>query len=617
LIAQLAPEVTLPAELHRQVVVKTDGVPLFVEEVTKMVLELGDSDPAQPASPLTIPITLQDSLMARLDRLARGKEVAQLGAILGREFSYDLLLAVAGRSEAILRRDLAALVEAELLYQHGLPPQATYFFKHALLQEAAYQTMLRRKRQHYHRTIAQTLTDHFPEIAGRQPELLAHHYALAGLNEAAVQYFQAAAQQALGRSANLEAIEHLTSALALLKTWPDSPARTQQQLALQIALGGPYLMTKGYAALAVEQLYAEAWQLCQSVGDAPQRAAALFGLWVFYLVRADYVIARQLGDQIMAVAQEPANAAFLLEAHQVQGINHFYLGEFAAARHHLEQAMQHAPPDAPPVMAGNPGPNSGANAAVACLCHAALTLWLLGYPDQARQRIEAALALARRLAHPYSQVFALAFMAWLHQYRREGSLAEQHAEAAMTAAGEHAFELLLPFSLIFKGWAMAEQGRPEAGIVLLKEGLTTYLATGAELGRLHFLALLAETHGRLGQPEAGLQILADAISGAADKGERFYEAELYRLKGELLRQQGGPSAERQAEHYFQQALNVARRQQAKALELRAAVSLSRLWLGQGKRTESDQLLSDIYNWFQEGANMADHQEAVSLLEQLC
>lgn len=620
LIERVAGPHHLSPALLQQVIDRTDGVPLFIEELTKMVLEAAadDGSPAGPNREPAIPPTLQDLLMARLDRLGAepqggqagpDRDVAQLAATLGREFSYELLQAVSRLEDAPLRRSLARLVEVELIYQRGLPPQALYIFKHALIQEAAYRTLLRSKRQQYHLTIAQTLTQKFPDLVERQPELLAHHYTAAGLNKEAIVYWQRAGQRASERSANLEAINHLSKGLELLQTLPDNPERTQKQLDLQIALGTPYLMTKGYAALEVERVYAQAWQLCQQIGQASQQASALFGLWVFYLVRADYGMADHLGEQLMAAAKKSRRHGLLMEAHQVQGINLFYRGELTGARAHLTQAVEMFNPQQQGLQLAYSGTNPG----VASLCHLALTLWLLGYPAQAEQRISTALSLADSLNLPYSRVFALAFAAWLHQYRQEGAAAVERAEAAFAAATEHAFELLLPFSLIFKGWGLAAQGEATAGLSLLRQGLEAYLATGAELGRLHFMALLAETQGRLGQVEAGLSLLAEAVSVANENGERFYEAELYRLTGELLRRHEPPQPA-EAESWFERALAVARQQQAKALELRAATSLARLWLDQGKASESRHLLTDLIAWFSEGFDTPDLKTAQALLD---
>jgi predicted ATPase len=452
------------------------------------------------------------------------------------------------------------------------------------------------------------LVEQFPETAELQPELLAYHYTAAGLNEEAIIYWQRAGQRAIEQSANLEAIDHLSRGISLLESLPETPERVEQKLALQIRLGVPLLVTKGYASIEVERAYARAWQLCQQIGETPQRSSALFGLWVFYLVRADYQMASELGGQLMDLARRLQDSVLLLEAHQVQGINLFYQGELVAAREHLEQAIAFYDPQQRSLRTSY----SGANQRVACFSHLAVALWLLGYPDLAIQRTEAALTLADELAHPFSQAFALSLAALLHQYRREGQLAQERADAAIACSTEQGFALLLGFSRIFKGWALVEQDQIEIGTAELRQALDAFHATGAELGRLHFLALLAEAQGQAGQIEAGLQVLTEAIATAQKKGERFYEAELYRLQGEFLLKRG--DTQNEAEARFQQAIDVARQQQAKSLELRASMSLSRLWAEQGKQNEARQLLSGIYDWFSEGLDTADLKEAKTLLE---
>ncbi len=614
MVERVAGSKALPPTLLTQIITKTDGVPLFVEELTKMVLELnlleernGRYELTSPLPMLTIPTTLQDSLMARLDRLATVKEVAQVAATLGREFSYDLLEIVSDLDEKTLRQDLGKLVETELLYQRGMPPYATYIFKHALVQEAAYRSLLRSRRQLYHRKIGQVLTLRFPDIAERQPEVVAHHYTVAGMKEEAIRYWQRAGERAISRSANLEAIDHLTTGLELMESLAATPARTEQRLKMQITLGAPYLMTKGYAALEVEQVYAKAWQICQRLGNTPQLAPALYGLWLFYLVRADYKMATDLGDQLMVSAQWSKNSAFLVEAHQSQGINHFYLGELGAARDHLSEALRLYDPQ----QRGTQLAYSGANPAVACLAHLAQTLWLLGYPEQAQQKIDEAAALADDLNQPYSQVFAAGFGAWLNQYLRQGAAAQQAAERAISLAEAQGFSLLLHFSRIFRGWSLAEQGQAEAGILQIRTGLDAYLATGAELGRLHFTALLAEAYGQAGQSDAGISLIDEALAGTGDQSERFYEAELYRLKGVLLLQAGGDEVA--AEGCFQQAIAVSQEQAARSLELRAATNLARLWLAQGRATDAQTLLASLLAWFEEGFATHDYQTARQLL----
>src|SRR5262252_3893587 len=323
----------LPAEVVQKLVATTDGVPLFVEELTKMVVELGLVKEREeryeltgPLLPLAIPTTLHDSLMARLDRLAAVKGLAQLGATLGREFSYELLHAVSPWDEVTVQRGLQQLVEAEFLYQQGLPPQATYLFKHALIQDAAYQSLLRSTRQQHHQRIAQVLETQFPELCTTQPELLAYHYTEAGFTAQALPYWQRAGEQASARSAHVEAVHHLTKGLEVLKTLPDTPERTQQELSLQTALGLPLLATKGMAAPEVEHTYARARALCQQLGETPQLFSVLWGLWWFYEVRGEVQTARELAEQLFSLAQRSPDPALLLQAHRAMGQTLFWLG---------------------------------------------------------------------------------------------------------------------------------------------------------------------------------------------------------------------------------------------------------------------------------------------------
>jgi predicted ATPase len=336
----------LPAEVVRQIVAKTDGVPLFVEELTKVVLESGwlwdctDHYELRGALPaLAIPTTLQDSLMARLDRLAPVKAIAQLGATIGRQFPYELLQAVSSLDEATLQGALGRLVEAELLYQRGVPPQATYTFKHALIQDAAYQSLLKSTRQQSHQRIVQVLEARFFETVATQPELLAHHYTQAGCHAQAITYWQRAGRRAYERSAYVEAISHLTQGLELLKAMPDTPERFQQEGLLQATLGAAYTATNGYAAPDVERAYTRARMLCQQMGDTRQLFPVLVGLWNFYFVRGELRTACELGEQLLALAQSAQDPMRLLRAHAVLGEILFHVGQLLPARAHLEQGI--------------------------------------------------------------------------------------------------------------------------------------------------------------------------------------------------------------------------------------------------------------------------------------
>jgi class 3 adenylate cyclase/predicted ATPase len=620
MVERVAGDKPLPSAVVQQVAAKTDGVPLFVEELTKMLLESGllreEEDRYEltgPLPPLAIPTTLHDSLMARLDRLAPVKEVAQLGATLGRTFSYELLQAVSLVDEATLQQALARLVEAELLYQRGMPPRATYLFKHALIQEAAYQSLLRRTRQRYHQRVARVLEERFPETIETQPELVAHHYTESGLPTQAIPYWQRAGQQALQRSANLEAVGHLTKGLALLATLPETPARAQQELDVQIALGPALMATKGYAVPEVEQTYARARALCQQVGSTPQLFPALQGLCEFYFNRGALPTVRELGEELYRLAQCEAGPTLLLEACDALGIICFFLGEFATARTHLEQGITLTDPAAQQALVLRHAVAPG----VRCLAVAANTLWSLGYPAQAVRRSQEALTLAQVLAHPQSLALAQHFAAYLHQRRREALAVQAQAEALLTLATAQGFPLWVGFGTFWRGWALVVQSQSEAGLAQMHQGMAAVLVTGQTLARSLCPVLLAEAEGHIGQVEEGLRLLAEALAVMEESRRGDMLAEAYRLKGELRLAQAGTRHQLvEAEACFQQALAVARRQQARSWELRAATSLCRLWQQQGKRDEARELLIPIYGWFTEGFDTADLQEAKALLQEL-
>jgi predicted ATPase len=608
----------LPSEVVAQVVAKTDGVPLFVEELTKMVLESGLLQEWEdryelpgPLPPLAIPATLHDSLMARLDRLDTVKSLAQLGATLGREFSSELLQAVSPWDERTVQRGLHQLVAAELLYQRGLPPQATYLFKHALIQDIAYQSLLRSIRQQYHQRIAQVLEAQFPETAETQPELLAQHYTQAGLTEQAVVYWQRAGQRAVARSAHVEAISHLTKGLEVLQTLPETSERTQQELVLQTILGPALMITKGFAAPEVEHAYARARALCQRVGETPQLFSVLRGLWQFYNGRGEYQTARELGEQCLHLAQHEQDTARLLEAHHTLWTTRLLLGELPLAHTHLEQGMALYDPQQHRSLAFLYGHDPG----VCCRSVAALALWLLGYPDQALRQHHAAHIMAQELAHPPSLAFTRMLAAIACQLRREAHAAHGQAEALISLATEQGFALFLAIGGILRGGTLTALGQRGEQIGQIRQDLAAVRETGTALWEPYFLALLAEAYEQEGQVEAGLATLAEALAAAHATGERWGEAELYRLRGGLLLRQTGTQQE-DAETWLRRALDVARRQEAKALELRAAMSLSRLWQQQGKRNEARELLASIYGWFTEGFDTADLQEAKALLAAL-
>jgi predicted ATPase len=537
--------------------------------------------------------------------------VAQLGAVLGREFPYDWLQAISPLDEPTLQHGLAQLVAAELLYQRGRPPRARYMFKHALIQDAAYQSMLKSTRQQVHQQAAQVLEAQFPEIVETQPELVAQHYTAAGCTEQAVVYWQRAGERASERSAHLEAVSHLTTGIELLKILPETSEHTQQSLTLHLALGAALQITKGFAAPEVEHAYTQARTLCQQIGETPQLVPVLFGLWRFYVVRAQLHTAHELGETLLRLAQRAGDPALAVIAHYALGVTWFCLGALPAARQHLEAGIARYTPDQRRAPVFRIGQDPG----VACRLYAIATLWLLGYPTQALARVHEVLALAHELSHPFSLAFTQCWVATVYQVRRDVPAVHEQAEAAIALATEQGFPYWAAYGASLRGWALAMQGQGEEGVDQVRQGIAAWRATGAALVVPYFCTMLAEVCAHLGHPADGLQALAEAYALVEQYEERWWEAEIYRLQGVLLLRQPETS-QAEAEACFQRALDVARRQEAKSLELRAAMSLSRLWQQQGKQAAARALLAPIYDWFTEGFDTADLQEARALLVEL-
>jgi class 3 adenylate cyclase/predicted ATPase len=608
LIANLTRDKALPGAVVDQIIRRTDGVPLFVEELTKVLVERGATAPHE------IPASLRDMLTARLDRLDGAKEVAQIASVIGNEFSLRMLRGVISIDEQRLDRELRKLAEAELLFEQGVASAPSYRFKHALIQEAAYQSLLRSKRQEHHRKVAETLKARFPEIVEAQPELVAHHYTGADLKEAAIPYWQAAAVNAMRRSANLEAIAHLTKARELLLTLPERPERLQQELALQLALGTPLIATRGFASPDVGKVYERANEICKLSGDAPQLFPVVWGLWIFYIACAEHGKAHELAHQCRRIAEAVNDTDLLMLAHQAMGVTLTNLGQFESALSELDQAIEtyngekHAP------LAFAYGQDPG----VACRSQAAFCLWFLGLPEQALKRNDEALALARELSHPYSLAVALGYSAWIHQLRQDVGAAEKDAEAAIAISGEREFPFWLLIGMILRGWALSAGNKVDEGIALMRQGLAGYQATGAGIMRPYYLALMAQALAVTGEFGEALRLLDEAEATVRNSGERWYEAELYRHKGRLMLQDSAQAPEderrRLAEDYFERALAVAGQQGAKSLELRAAAELCRLWSGGDKAAKAKQRLAEVYGRFQEGFELKDLRDAYALLQ---
>lgn len=616
LIRHMAGDLQLPREVVDHIVIKADGVPLYVEELTKTVLESSLLQKKTdryvltgPLSSVAIPATLHDSLMARLDRVPIAREIAQLGAVLGREFTYEMLRALASVEEPMLLECLSRLVEHELLYQRGRPPRSKYIFKHALVHEAAYRSLLRRNRRLYHRAAAQLMEKQFPELVRTEPEIVAHHYSEADCPEQAITYWHQAGRRAQQRSAHAEAIAHLTKALQNLATLPETAERTIDELEMLLAIGPSLIAIKGYAAQEVEKIYLRARVLCRQMGEREQLFQTLWGLWGFYLVRANHPEALKVGQEILELAQGASDVFYRIQSHLTLGGTLFCMAEFVPASEHLEKGAALYTPHK------HRSDPSLVDLGVFCSAWASQAVWHIGYPDRALTRSREAVVLAEELAHPFSMALALNYAAIFHQFRREPEAARQRAEAAIVICREKKFAYYLGWAMIIRGWAIAEQDDCDKGEAVIQNGLQMLQETGARRSMPYYQSLLAEVYGKGGQTEKGLQILSEAFVEAENIGERWWEAELYRLKGAFLLRQPAPDAIR-AEDCLQQALTVARGQHSLALELRAATSLYRLWQQQGKRDDARRLLFGVYNRFTEGFDTPDVKEAQVLLDEI-
>ena len=608
----------LPPEVLEQILARTEGVPLFTEELTKAVLESGlleDADDHyvlnRALPPLGIPATLHDSLMARLDRLAPVKEVAQIGACIGREFDHELLATVVPLPEAELVAALDRLIAADLIFRRGLPPASTYIFKHALVRDAAYQSLLRKRRQELHANIATALERDFPHAIEARPELVARHFDEAGLFEKAVGYWLQAGRLVAARSANVEAIAHLRSGLASLAALPPGEPRLRMELALQLALGGPLLATKGFASREVEAVYERAQELSRELHNDAHLFTAIRGLGYVYHVRANLRGATQLIDEAVNLARRNGDPAMLVEAYHFAGAPTFHLGTFQASRDWHQQSLE-----AGDYRGRFHSEVYGINMGVFCRAYIGHCDWHLGYPDRALQIAEEALALAREVAHPFSIALALDYLAMLHQFRREPEAALRIAEEARSLCLEYRFDYYNAWSALVRAWAIAEQGLLEEGLAAYDAGLDEFRETGAELRMPHHLCLLAAVQRKAGRRVAGLRLVAEAAQIAERNLESWCNAELERERGELLLLDSSDAAHEEAAAAFSRAIQIAADQGAKMLELRASAALARLWTERGERKKAFDVLVPIYDWFTEGFDTPDLRPARTLRDEL-
>jgi class 3 adenylate cyclase/predicted ATPase len=603
LVEQIAGGKALPDEVVAQIADRTDGVPLFVEELTKSVLESG--------VPLVgIPTTLHDSLMARLDRLSSVRRVAQIGAAIGREFSYELLCVVSRLPEDELQTALHRLVASELVFQRGTPPDAVYAFKHALVQDAAHDSLLRSARQQLHAQIAEALEAHSPELMDSQPELFAQHYGEAGLIEKSVAYWSKAGHRSAAHSALAEAAVQFQKGLDQLAVLPDTPERQRQELEFCSALGAALQAVKGYAALETGQAYARARVLWEQLGSPLEFLQVPYGQSNYHMGRGELDLAQRLDEDLLRLSRQRNDSAGLVLGHLSSGRDLMLVGRFASSQSHLEDGIALYDP----ISHGSLGQQAGSgDPRVNLQAYSAIVLFCLGFPDQALAQSSAAIAEARRLAHPRSLALSLSLGTLPLSLVGDNVALDERAEQLVAVATEQGFPVWRAMGTVHRGWVMVKAGDLTRGISLLRSGLAAYRATGTDLWTPYNTALLARACELAGQIEDGLTLLDDALQIVESTGQRWFAAELHRRKGQLLLRQGHSEA---AEELYREALSIAEEQGAKLWELRAAESFARLRRDQGRRDEARDLLAPVYGWFTEGFDTQDLKEAKALLEEL-
>jgi len=612
MVGHLAGGRSLPGEVVEHIVAKADGVPLYVEELTKAIIGSGVVEARGDAyvlrgalAQLHIPETLQGSLMARLDRAPLLREVAQLGSVLGREFAYDMISALAGIEEEMLQSGLGQLVADELLYQRGRPPRSRYLFKHALIQDAAYQSLLKRTRQQYHEQAAKLLEDRFPEVASTQPELVAHHYTEANCPAQAIAYWLNAGVAAASKSANVEAIAQLGRGLALVDALSDMRERAECELDLQMALGPALYATKLPSHPDVGRAYARVWELCRQLEDHPREFTALRGLYLYHQNLLEMEKAQHFAEEAMRVAERLDDAARLVGAHVAVGVTLYNRGKLEPALAQFRRGFELFDPNM--LFPDWPGSHPG----VSCQFFPALIFWMLGYPDRSLEELRAAVRSAETLGHPVTLAQALCYAALVHICRREPPAAADCAEWALKICEEHHIAHHHAFALCENGWALRASGESEKGLAQIVQGVDVF---GLGASQHFLLTLQADAQLATGKPEATLTSVAAGLKAVEKMGGAPFEAELHRLRGEALLAGAGTVSE--AETAMQQGIDVARRQNAKSWELRGAMSLARLRRQQGRQSEARDLLAPIYGWFTEAFDTADLREAKTLLDKL-
>jgi class 3 adenylate cyclase/predicted ATPase len=603
---------SLPPEILDRIVQHTDGVPLFIEELTKNLLEGGMLQEEAGGYALAIPSSLQDALMARLDRLSGAKQVAQTAAIIGREFSYELLRAVTSVSEDELCRALRQLAESELIFQRGDPPQARYTFKHALVQDTAYRSVLRANRSVQHRRVAEALEKQFPETVEKQPELLAYHYTEAGLAEPAIAYWRKAGQRAAKRAANVEAIDHLRRGLAMLEILPDRAAHADEELTLLLALGPALMSTRTTAAPEIQQVYDRALRLARDLGKMAELFATVWGSWMIALTRGNQELARACTAELFSVARKQKDAGYLLQAHHCAWPTELLAGNLSSAHEHVNAGLALYDKDAHRDHAVLYG---GHDPAVCGYLTNALTLQAWGQPDRSVAHLDRGLALARELAHAPTLIHALWYAAETYFLRRDPVRVATLVAEWLPTVSESGSSLGVANATMMNGWAKVMVGDPEVGLAQLRNGLDRWRSTGSKTWGSIRLGRAAAAFIEAGDVGRGAALLTEAFQVMDSNGERWYEGELLRLQGEIL-MRSSSNRTVEAGACFERAVKVARSQRANLFELRAAVALSRLRCTSEQRKRRNALLGSIFGRFTEGFDTPDLEEARSLLDEL-
>ena len=614
----------IPASIRQDIIERTDGIPLFVEEMTKAVLEAESEGEARrtagavPSPALAVPASLYASLMARLDRLGPAKEVAQIGSAIGREFSHALLAAVVHKPEADLETALDRLIAAGLLFRQGVPPHATYLFKHALVQDAAYGTLLREPRRALHARIADTLESQFAKIAERQPALLARHCTEAGLIEKAAGLWGEAGRRSLARSALAEAVEQLMRALAQIAALPATPALRREEIKLQVALANALMHTKGYAAPEPKAAVEQARLLierAEALGEPPEDPLLLFsvfyGFWVANFVAFDGDVCRDLAAQFLALAEKQGTTVPLMIGHRLMGTSLWGTGDIAKARAHLDRAIALYDPAGHRPLATRFGQDVG----VAILTWRSWALWLLGYPEAALADADDALKNAREIGHAGTLMYILYCATWTHIQCGDYAIAAAQSQELIALADEKGTPLWKAAGMMNKGCVLASSGKAAEAVQMITSGITGWRSTGGTVFTPLWLSNLAGVYAELRQFDDAWRCIGEAMTAVETTKETSCEPEIHRIAGEIALKSAKPDAAK-AEAYFERALVVARAQQAKSWELRAAMSMARLWRDQGKRAEARDLLAPVYGWFTEGFDTLDLKEAKALLDAL-